>query len=263
MNRDVLRGLPRRGDRPFFVFINYMDAHIPYVPPQPFFGMFRSGKGGVPPAAERASDVFRSRDSYDGSIAYLDDQVGRLLDELRRRGQMENTLVIVTADHGELFGEHGLVGHGNSLYMPLLHVPLVVSFPGRVPRGRTVPGSVSLADLPATVMDLTGPGGAPTFPCGSLSRTWGDRGSSPGAGPSPILSEVSKGVRTPANEPVSRGPLKSLVLGEYHYILNGDGQEEIYDWQADPSEEHDLAGSERGRGILGDLRAAMREAVGR
>ena len=84
---------------------------------------------------------------YDGAIASIDQEIGRLLDELRRRGVLDNTIVIVTSDHGEQFGEHGLNGHGNSLYLPLLRVPLVIRYPPRVA------GSIR-ADEPVTLRDL-------------------------------------------------------------------------------------------------------------
>src|SRR5205085_8095982 len=113
-------------------------------------------------------------------IASLDHHVGLLLDELERRGVLDNTLVIITSDHGEHFGEHNLLLHGNSLYRDLLHVPLVVIAPGRVPAGRRVKEFVSLRDLPATVLDLLRLEGRGWFPGRSLARFW-----HAGSGPAP------------------------------------------------------------------------------
>ena len=269
MNRDVFRGFPLGEGRPFFVFINYWDAHDPYdMRKPPFDRMFPADAIGPRSASPRSTTGdpknLENRAAYDDCIASLDDQIGRLMGELGRRGLLANTLVIVTADHGEQFGENGLIYHGNSLYIPLLHVPLLISFPGRIPEGRSVREGVTLADLPATVMDLLGFGDRSPFPGASLARRWRDEvETEEGAPASPLLSEVGRGVRTPTHEPVSRGPMKSLVAGDYHYILNGDGREEIYDWRHDPSEEQDLYGSERGRGVIGGLRSALKSAATR
>ena len=97
---------------------------------------------------------------YDDCTADLDEQLGRLVDELDRRGVLERTWLIVTSDHGESFGEQGGVfGHGTSLYQPQLHVPLVIVPPaGSRPFRPVVPETVSLRDLPATVVDVLGLG---------------------------------------------------------------------------------------------------------
>ena len=79
------------------------------------------------------------RDGYDDCLAYLDAQIGLLFDELGRRGALDNTVVVITADHGEGFGEHGLSGHGVSLYRPELHVPLLVLSPGGFRKERPSP----------------------------------------------------------------------------------------------------------------------------
>src|SRR3979411_2606482 len=95
-----------------------------------------------------ARDVALARDSYDDCIAYLDRQVGSLLDELDRRGVLRDTLVIITSDHGEEFGEHGVFNHGYSLYLAEIHVPLVI-LSAAAPASRSVAQPVSLRDLPA------------------------------------------------------------------------------------------------------------------
>ncbi len=133
--------------RPFFSFVNYFDAHEPLLPPQPFAhkygsssieGPFTYSSHKVYPKDRYAWSPERVQievDAYDGAIAYLDDAIGRLLDELERRGTLERTIVIITSDHGEQFGEHRLLAHGNSLYMQVLGVPLMILASGRVPEG--------------------------------------------------------------------------------------------------------------------------------
>src|SRR5262249_14267814 len=100
--------------------------------------------------------VQEEMDAYDGSLVYLDHQLGLLFDQLRTRGLLDNTIVVVTADHGEEFGEHRVFDHGNSLYYASVHVPLIISFAGHVPAGVRVTEQVSLRDIAATVLSLSG-----------------------------------------------------------------------------------------------------------
>ena len=108
-------------------------------------------------------------DAYDNCLAYLDERLGELIDELQRRGVLDQTLVIVTADHGEGLGEHGLFDHGESLYRTEIRVPLVFVLPAE--RGRS-PGAVaefvSLRDIAATIADFVRPGTKSPFPGRSL-----------------------------------------------------------------------------------------------
>ncbi|HET9530264.1 MAG TPA: sulfatase, partial [Blastocatellia bacterium] len=219
INSDFLAWLSGKEERPFFAFLNYFDAHMPYLPPEPFDKKFGA----------QATKL----DAYENCIAYLDHQVGLLFDELKKRGVLENTLVIITSDHGEQFGEHGLTSHGNSLYMPLLHVPLLIIFPSRVPEGVRVREPVTLRDIPATVVDLFELEDESAFPGDSLAGYW-------------------NGARKPGSEETRRllseeRKMKSLLDGRYHYILNKHGVEELYDLESDPAEERNLAETEEGR----------------
>lgn len=269
VNRDFLRWLSRKGPRPFFAFLNYYDAHEPYLSPEPFdvkFGPRRQRKDFV----YQTDDAWRGRrwkmsarevqveiDAYDSSIAYLDHQIGLLFDELERRGVLDNTLVIITSDHGEEFGEHGVFRHGNSLYWPVLHVPLLISFPSRAPAGWIVPEPVTLRDLPATVLDLIRLEGGAPFPGSSLARYWdGARDSGSGVA-SAVLSEVSPPPRPRKRHPIAKGPMKSLVADGQHYIREGDGREELYDFETDAWEQRDLADTEKGRRALTRFRASL------
>lgn len=248
------------GSRPFFTFLNYFDAHSPYLPPEDDFLLRFVDE---PPRYALSGSEYSERQlaeltaAYDGSIAYLDAKLGELLDELDARGVLDSTLVIVTSDHGEQFGEHGLVFHGNSLYMPLLHVPLLASWPGVIPSGVRVREPVSLRHIPATVAALLGFPSSP-FPGRSLASYWRpDPGFGARAASRPILSEVSRNRRISADEPTTLGDMRSLVMGRLHYILRGDGHEELYDWFADPDETRNLAASEEGEALV----AAFRESL--
>lgn len=248
-------------ERPFFAFLNFFDAHSPYLPPEPYDRRFAdrprywlSDEG----AEYSPEDLQALTDAYDNSLAYLDERLGDLFDELDRRGVLENTLVVVTSDHGEQFGEHGLMYHSNSLYMPLLHVPLIVSYPSALPAGRRVSAPASVRDIAATVMDLTGLPDSP-FPGSSLASLWSE--GTPSEPDRLVVSEITRNSRIPSWMPAAYGPMSSLVSGRLHYVRRGDGAEELYDWFADPDETRDLAGDadrmsdlERFRSQLDSLR---------
>ena len=126
---------------------------------------------------------------------------------------LDQTLVILTADHGEQFGEHGGFGHGMSLYEPEVHVPLLVIFPGRVPEGQVVREAVSLRDIPATVVDLIGGLDGSPFPGRSLTRTWnGSPPEEPQASNTP-LSELDAPIEKRPEPPQSRAAVRPSSPG--------------------------------------------------
>lgn len=265
INRGFLDWLDEEGnERPFFAFLNYMDAHAPYLPPDSLedrFGPPRMGRALADLSERRdwsAEELRAERAAYDGTIAYADQALGALLSDLESRGLLSTTLVVVTSDHGEQFGEHGLVDHGNSLYRELLQVPLVISLPGRVPEAVRVRRPVSLRDLPATIVDLALEGKKADFPGSSLATGWATGRRATG---SPLLAEVSAGVRMPDWFPVMRGDMKSIVHDGFHYILNGDGVEELFYLPEDPAEEENLAASSRRREVVAALRERLRATL--
>ncbi|MGH7711740.1 MAG: sulfatase-like hydrolase/transferase [Gemmatimonadaceae bacterium] len=234
----------RRQDsqRPFFLFANYYDAHGPYAPPAPYDTMF-SGK--EPPTRDSGSNDFTAEevkgllDAYDGSIAYLDRQIGELLTALEQRGLLENTVIVVTSDHGEEFNEHGQMNHGNTLYFPSLHVPLIFAGTAQIPRGVSVADPVTLRDVPATVLDLVGSTPNAALPGHSFAWRWRDQAASFAVQRdwlSPIFGEVDHARNLAASIPVSQGAMKSVVVDGHHYIRSADGSEELYDVLADPWE---------------------------
>jgi arylsulfatase A-like enzyme len=269
INAEFLNWLSNTGQRPFFGFLNYMDAHEPYLPPEGFadrFGpprknavfehsavdAFRPAKWEMSPA-EVQSEVAE----YDGAIAYIDRELTQLIDELAKRGLLENTVLIVTSDHGEHIGEHRLFGHGNSLYRTVLGVPLLISFPGHVPAGAVVRKPVTLRDIPATVMDLIGSSSSSTFPGLSLSRYWQSKGD---LGPDGlVISEAGKRVFGAQRSwyPLTKGDMRSIVSAGYHYIQNDNGDEELYDFAKDPAELDNLAVSNEGQSAMRLLRESL------
>jgi arylsulfatase A-like enzyme len=134
------------------LFVHFMDPHLPYVPPPPYDTLFS------PPAGERvpATPAEKKRTAwsaaYDGEIAWTDAQIGKLLDELRKRGLLDNALVVYSSDHGDELLEHGGFDHGHSLYEELVRVPLVVRVRGG--NGRRIATPVSTLDIAPTILDV-------------------------------------------------------------------------------------------------------------
>jgi arylsulfatase A-like enzyme/Tfp pilus assembly protein PilF len=134
----TLEWLRADSERPFFAWVHLYDAHTPYEAPEPFQSRFPRTRGGA----------------YDAEIASADAQVGRLVDGLRTDGRLDDTVVIVVADHGEMLGEHNELTHGFFIYEGATHVPLIVSGPG-VPSG-VVADQVRIVDVVPTALSLLG-----------------------------------------------------------------------------------------------------------
>jgi arylsulfatase A-like enzyme len=157
----------RDTDRPFFLYVHTIDPHAPYAPPSPFLETFAPNVidptvgevetvrglvlGTVAPSAALGRDL---RDLYDAEVAANDASFGRLLDKLEETGELDNTVVVFTSDHGEAFGEHGSWTHGLDLYNEVLSVPLVVRLPGGAAAGKLVSIPVQHLDLMPTLLDL-------------------------------------------------------------------------------------------------------------
>ena len=260
--------LDDRDDRPWFAFLNFFDVHGLYIAPPPYdtkfgpaatsavYSLYKSNKGRW--SSWSQAEAQGLIDAYDGCLAFLDNQIGLLLDEMAARGVLDETLVIITGDHGELFGEHNLQLHANCLYRPLLHVPLIVRYPTAVPGGVRVSEFVSLRDLPATVLDLVGIEPAGALPGHSLAPLWSGQATGPR---SPALSVVSKMLnRSEEYLPAARGPMRSLFEDGLHYIYHEtDKVEELYDVRADPAEAHNLI--EQRPDAAARLRAALERAL--
>jgi arylsulfatase A-like enzyme len=279
VNREVIDWLTHRPEpgRPFFAFLNYEDAHSPYDLPAE--RIHRFGAQLVDPrdsdmiqrwwsmdkTAISPHDVALARDAYDDCIADLDEQLGRLFDELGRRAVLEMTWVILTADHGESFGEHALVFcHGVSLYQTELHVPLVIIPPGGLPAKRVVTAPVSLRDLAATIVDLLNFQTGSPFPGQSLARFW--NGSSPS--PAPAMPAEGALAEVVPIDPLNPDPLEmakphwpiaAVIDGGWSYIRReGDVREELFHVREDGGEMHNLAGAPAMQPRLDRMRDTMR-----
>lgn len=261
----LLQWLDRRPRRPYFAFLNYFDAHDPYLPLRGYERQRPTSEEDIALIRDwwwtekdnLSPDRIRMlRTAYEDCLRGLDAHLGDLLTELRRRGELDDTIVVITADHGEHFGRRGLFLHGNSLYEPLIHVPLLVIAPGRVPAGVRVEEPVSLSGLPNTVLELTG--AVADLPGDSWVHSWDPE--SAGSVAESIIAEVATQPGNPpchGCSPIAYGPMRCLRERDYKYIHRGDGFEELYDLRQDPQERQNLAYSEAHRTTVGRLREKL------
>ncbi len=173
---------------------------------------------------------------YDGEIRYTDEHIGQMLEVLAGMNELDNTVVAVTADHGDEFFEHGKKGHRNNLYDTTLLVPLIVRYPPKVPAGTVVEEQVRLLDLAPTLLSLAGVAKPPGFgfeiPAGMGPRDLtpllaGRAGARPGP---PAFGDL-------------HGKLACVRTGKWKFIARLAGAErvELYDLEADPAEQTNLA----------------------
>lgn len=250
VNRELLGWIDRSApQRPFFAFMNYFDVHEPYGGPFSYTaGWPKDGVGNL----------------YDNGVKYVDDAIGQLISELERRGLTHNTLLVITSDHGEELGEHGLATHGEALYRAEIQVPLIFWYPGQVPGGVRMKQAVTNAALPATVMDVLGDrSAAGRFSIASLTPHWTE---TPAGGAESVLSELAENVNLKASAksvPTAvRGAMKSLVSGSWHLVVHKTLGGQLYDWSRDPGESVNLIGRPEASAVVGDLMTRMQGALG-
>ncbi|MCY2959625.1 MAG: sulfatase-like hydrolase/transferase [Planctomycetota bacterium] len=199
-----------RGARePFLAWVHYYDPHSTYEPPEPWKSRLKS--------------------PYDGEIAFMDDQIGRLLAVLKARGALENTIVVAVADHGESLGEHGEATHGLFVYDATMRIPLIVSAPGLAPRTPGTP--VEMADVAPTILELCG------LPLVGSGRSLVPALRGQALAPRPIYGESEYGWLA-----FGWSPLRTLLMDGWRYIHSSDP--ELYDHARDPGEQTDLRRSE-------------------
>jgi arylsulfatase A-like enzyme len=267
INDAFLAWLVEDDRRPFFAMLNYFDAHEPYLPREPFtehFGPDGRNKSLIGFTRARQAKRWDKREApgeaplelqaYEAAIAYMDRAVGHLFDALSRRGLLDQTIVIVTSDHGEQFGEHGQFDHANSLYRTALEVPLFILDP-RSTKSVVVADPVSLRDLAATMLDLAM--GASVLPGASLRPLMNGEHH---VEVSPALSSLSPFPRPVPYVPIARGEMSSVITSRWHYILNGDGREELFDVTMAADQEEDLAASPGHASVLESLRALVQSS---
>lgn len=250
-------------ESPFFLFINYMDAHWPYVPPAPFDTIYPGKNPGFTLhdylnlvgdvlALERPlteEEIRHLHSQYDGSIRYLDSQLARLFHQLKLLNLFENSLIIITSDHGEAFGDHNLMEHGVSVYQDQVHVPLIIKYPGQR-LGQRVEGYVNSVDILPTVLEVVGLPPPPQVQGASLlqKESWKSR---------PVVSEVyPRGFLRYWNARLNRIE-RAIFRDGFKLIRSTAGKREIYDLDSDPHERVDLASQHPG--TVASLERAMQQ----
>jgi arylsulfatase A-like enzyme len=234
MADDGIAFLRAHGQEKFFLWMHFYDPHLNYErhPEAPDFGRGQA-------------------DLYDGEIWFTDHHMGRVFDELKALGLWDKTAIVVTGDHGESLGEHGITAHGYHLYAPHTKVPFVVRVPGLPARRETAP--VSHVDLAPTLVNLARGPHEPRF----LGRSMVDLlAGTPSSVPlPPVFQEVSY-----------EGNVKrrALVTATHHLIWNWtpDNTTECYDLARDPDESRDLWGTAAGEPECPRLKAELRTRVG-
>ncbi|HEV8112275.1 MAG TPA: sulfatase [Planctomycetota bacterium] len=241
----ALEWIGKHASGPWFCFLHVMDVHQPYVPPAPYdrkFSQrsFRDLADYPPPIddlrARRPDDatVQLLVDQYDGAIAYTDDQVGQMLDRLKEKGLLDDTLVVVHSDHGEEFWEHGGYEHGHSEYTEVLDVPLILRLPRLLPANRRVASRVRLLDLMPTFLDVLGVAPVSGIEGRSLVPLIGGK-------PEPPRECISEATLHGLRE------IKALTILDESLILSGGGSGKLFDLAKDPGELADLAADKSSR----------------
>jgi arylsulfatase A-like enzyme len=261
---------------PFFLFVNLNVAHLPYDPPAEVRGPWletpvdeerlrqlmgiTGGWGHLAGALElSAADLEALRDLYHAEVSVADRLVGTLVDGLARLGQLERCAVIVTADHGENLGDHGMIDHVYSMYDTTVRVPLVIRYPERFAAGAVADGLVSLVDLAPTILDLAG---ARRPDVGWPGRSLADPGSAPHQHVFAENGRPVNGVRLlarhfPAFDAATIDhPMRMVREGAHKLVWRVGVAAELYDLAADPGETRDLAPIRRDLRdlLLADLR---------
>lgn len=250
--------------QPFFLVVNYFEVHEPHSLPQHWRQRFsatqtfedRISKENMLSVSQDTPEIQRKIDEYDGAITYVDDRLQELMNELYRRRVMDNTLLIVTADHGEGFGEHGLLTHGTALYYPLIHVPLIFYWPGHLSAGFRIKQPVSTKDIPATILQLLGVSHS-QFPGNSLAALWNGQ-IPPDQWPMPV-SELKRDRQLFGISSNGHGEIESIVSSEMQLILDPRDGPSLYDWQLDPQAKVDLFRSPRYEAIRTVLSAELKK----
>lgn len=223
-----------------------MESHRPWIAPDEFRSRFPSYDQAFDEMKVRSfsfdvlagrhtvslAELSKMHAAYDGCIAYLDSLAGRLLKSFEQQPWYDRSLIIVTADHGELFGEDGLIDHGNSVNQGLTSIPLVVKFPGQKER-REVQAPVSQVDLYSTIAAVAGV--APPASRRGVDLAAGD----PGEDRVIIMESYPLVTFTKQHSRFDRVE-RALIRGRWKAITSTRGRRELYDMTADPGETQDL-----------------------
>jgi arylsulfatase A-like enzyme len=234
------RWLERNRRFPFFLFVHTYQVHNPYNPPAAHLQLFRDD-GLVDPIPQGLRPL---RDNYDREIHFADEVARTLFDTLVATGLSDSTIVVLLADHGEEFGEHGALQHGTAVFDEVLRVPLIFWGPGRIPAGQRRTARVSLIDVAPTILDLAGLEIPPLMTGASLVREITHGGALP---PRTLFAEAHAPKRwiSPFGTEPFNPPLVGVLIGDTKFLVHRPREGEAlptlaYDLTADPYEQRPL-----------------------
>jgi arylsulfatase A-like enzyme len=249
--------------QPFFLFVNYLEPHLEYRPPRAHAEQFLPSEVSFEAAMDVSQDAWRYiagkielsatdfeilRALYRAEIAYLDERIGELNDALVAAGEWDDTVFVVTSDHGENIGEHGLMDHQYALYDTLVHVPLVISG-GPLTDGETVDDQIQLVDVAPTLLDIAGieaPEARQQFQGYSFhpeaDSTTREFAIAEYMTPQPSMDALEGRVGSLSEEVRKYDrSLRTIRTDQYKYIRGSDGSTELFDIQADPRESNEIS----------------------
>ncbi len=247
VGRSVDDWLDRKPDGPFFLFVGYMDPHDPYFA-HPYDGTAVARVAMPHPSLSQAE---RLAGLYDAEIQYWDKHFGRLIASLKRRGLYDDTMIVVTSDHGEEFGEHGGFWHGTTLYDEQVHVPLVVRMPGGELKGTTLTDWVRHVDLAPTILHNARVPAPEGMQGGNIFS----------AGRRPVFAEEDH----EGNRLVSIRVPGESGQSDYKLIVANEGNPrglpptELFDVARDPGERRNVAARERE--LMARTRTALEQSL--
>lgn len=263
MKRWIRRQRNRPEKRPFFIFANYMEPHLRYDPPRAFRRRF------LTPAQEQrwqqvnqnawkfmSGEVQLTDEDwdiltrlYDAELAYLDGRIGELYQFLQKNDLLNNTILIITTDHGENLGDHGLMDHQYCVYDSLARVPLIIHYPEQFPAGLSVKELVQSVDLLPTLAEIISAEADP-----ALARVQGQSLRPAALQTAPrkfaVTEYLAPQLHSFRREGVAFDPkfsrqLRAIRTQQHKYIWASDGQNELYDLEKDPGEQWNVIDSEQ------------------
>jgi arylsulfatase A-like enzyme len=274
----ALRWLESEGAEPFFLFVHYFDVHYPYDPPPPYDARYATGYQGPTDGSvrsleklrralrsgeERPAEVAHVRSLYLGEVSYVDAEVGRLLRALRRRGELDRTLLVLLSDHGESFEEHRLeyFNHGWMVYDTTLHIPLILRLPRSERAGARVRSIVRTIDLAPTIYELLGLPPLAEAQGQSVAALTGSEGE---PAERPVFAEATRPHRLETTSGWRNEAKAKCVRNarwKYVWIPYLEGRQELYDLSVDSGEEHDLLSDGRPDPSLARVRRDLRRQL--
>jgi arylsulfatase A-like enzyme len=242
LNEPALNWLERNYKKPFFLFLNYFDPHTPYHAPAPFDTKFGQPKS-VTDAFEVAEKVMKHREklsdeelhslllAYDNEIAYADFHLGNLLAKMKELGVYDNSIIVVTSDHGEYFGEHDLLTHSVTVYEEVVRIPLIIKFPRGQDEKMSVEDRVQLTDIIPTILAKL------EIPIPETVQ-----GDVIGGASHPIIVESFQHFDyTKMYGERFDNDWRALYKASAKYIWTRDGESQLFNLSKDPGEMNDLA----------------------